>query len=468
MSHDSAVPSTRDALIHAARDYVTSGAFVRALAPLVAIHTESPRQDCLEDQLRYQETIIQPMLESMGFTCRRLENPIDPRLPLLYAERIEDTTLPTVLSYGHCDVLWGMEGEWKNDRSPWKVEVEDGRIYGRGAVDNKGQHLINLTSIKLLLEHTGRLGFNLKILLESGEECSSPGLKEAVADHRELLRADVLIASDGPRASDQSPTVFLGARGGYIFDLICHYRDGTHHSGNWGGLLVNPGLRLAHALSTITDANGKILIEAWRPKIIPSKVKQALQAITLERSSRDPKTDHNWGEPGLSDAEQVYGWCNFEVLAYICGRPQAPVGAIPGHARANCELRYTVDIEHTDALPALRRHLDQHGFTDIEIQEKGVFKATRTDLDNPWVQFTLASIAKTTGKTPTLLPNFGGGLPNEFFMESLGVPTIWIPHSHPACSQHAPNEHMLLSVAEEGLAMMTGLFFDIAANKGMP
>jgi len=457
----------RATLVQAARDYVKNGAFVQALAPLIAIPTESPRENCLNDQLRYLQTAIKPMLQEIGFSCQILENRVQPRLPLLYAERIENESLPTVLTYGHGDVLWGMEGDWKDGLSPWQVQVVEGRIYGRGTVDNKGQHLINLTAVKLLIKHTGRLGFNLKILLESGEESGSIGLHEAVIEHKELLRADVFIASDGPRASEQSPTVFLGARGAYNINLVCHYRDGAHHSGNWGGLLVNPGIRLAHALATITDARGKILIDAWKPKAIPAKIRQALQQITLERNADEPKIDPDWGEPGLSVAEQVYGWCSFEVLAYICGRPQAPVGAIPGHAQASCQLRYVVDIDHTSIISALREHLDQHGFQDIDIQtdKHAFFKATRTDLENPWVPFTLASMAHTTGKTPTLLPNLGGSLPNEIFVETLDLPTIWVPHSHPACAQHAPNEHMLLSVAEEGLAIMAGLFYDIATQQ---
>jgi len=457
-------------LIQMARDYVSSGAFVQALAPLIAIPSESPREDSLKDQMRYLQTGIQPLLESIGFDCQILANRIMPRLPLLYAQRMEDETRPTVLMYGHGDVLWGMEGDWNDGRSPWKVDVVDGRIYGRGTVDNKGQHLINLTAVKLLIEKTGRLGFNLKILLETGEESGSAGLREAALDHKDRLRADVLIASDGPRMSESAPTVFLGARGGYNFDLVCHYRDGSHHSGNWGGLLVNPGIRLAHALATITDAHGKILIDAWRPAAIPAKVKNALRKLDFTRSAHEPHTDPAWGEPGLSAAEKVYGWCSFEVLAYTCGRPQAPVAAIPGRARASCQLRYVVDIDHDDILPALRRHLDQNGFQDIEItvQDHAFFKATRTDMEHPWVQFTLASIAQTTGKTPAVLPNLGGSLPNEVFLETLGLPTIWVPHSHPSCAQHAPNEHMLLALAEEGLAMMTGLFYDIAQRDGKP
>ena len=89
------------------------------------------------------------------------------------------------------------------------------------------------------------------------------------------------------------------------------------------------------------------------------------------------------------------------------------------------------------------------------------FAASRTDLDSPWIGWAAASIRNTTGKQPAVLPNFGGSLPNDVFSQTLGLPTIWVPHSYPGCSQHAPDEHMLLSVTEEALGIMAGLFWDL-------
>jgi hypothetical protein len=92
--------------------------------------------------------------------------------------------------------------------------------------------------------------------------------------------------------------------------------------------------------------------------------------------------------------------------------------------------------------------------------------ATRLDLDDPWVQWTLGSIRTTTGKNPALLPNLGGTVPNAIFANTLGLPTVWVPHSYPACSQHAPNEHLLGSVARESLAVMAGIWWDLGDSAG--
>jgi hypothetical protein len=111
----------------------------------------------------------------------------------------------------------------------------------------------------------------------------------------------------------------------------------------------------------------------------------------------------------------------------------------------------------------MRAHLDAQGFAAVNVSASRAetMRATRLDPEHPWVARIAASLARTTGSAPAILPNLGGSLPNDCFAEVLGMPTVWIPHSYPACSQHAPNEHLLASVAREGLAIMTGLFCDL-------
>src|SRR5262249_43309590 len=142
----------------------------------------------------------------------------------LIATRIEDASRPTVLSYGHGDVIRGLESQWRPGLDPWKLKEEGDKIYGRGTADNKGQHTINLGAIKSVLEARGQLGFNLKILIETGEETGSPGLSAFCAAHKDELAADVFIASDGPRLAPTRPTVFLGSRGVMNFDLTVDLR----------------------------------------------------------------------------------------------------------------------------------------------------------------------------------------------------------------------------------------------------
>jgi acetylornithine deacetylase/succinyl-diaminopimelate desuccinylase-like protein len=300
-----------------------------------------------------------------------------------------------------------------------------------------------------------------------GEETGSPGLRGLCEENKALFNADLLIASDGPRLRADRPTVFLGSRGNMNFDLTIEARNGGHHSGNWGGLISNPGIQLAHAIATIASPTGEILVPEWRPKELPAAVRRALADCEVDGGADGPTVEPWWGEPGLSPAERVFGWCSFEVLAFKCGNPDTPVNAIPPRAWARCQLRFVVGIDEADILPALRRHLDARGFTMVQIAQtrEEMFHATRIDPDDPWVQWAVDSIARTSGKKPALLPNLGGSLPNDIFTDVLGLRTVWVPHSYPGCSQHAPNEHLPPEVLREALAVMTGLYWDLGAGR---
>jgi acetylornithine deacetylase/succinyl-diaminopimelate desuccinylase-like protein len=215
--------------------------------------------------------------------------------------------------------------------------------------------------------------------------------------------------------------------------------------------------------------SGQIRIPEWVPESIPENVRRVLADVEIEGEDGAPAIDPTWGEAGLTLPEKVYAWSSFAVLAYEAGNPKTPVNAIPPRAWARCQLRFPVGVDWREVLPALRRHLDRHGFPMVQIRQARdeVFHATRLDPDNPWVRFAAESLSKSTNKKPAILPNLGGSLPNDIFADLLGLPTVWVPHSYPACSQHAPNEHLPVAIAREGLALMAGLYWDIG-ERGRP
>jgi acetylornithine deacetylase/succinyl-diaminopimelate desuccinylase-like protein len=453
--------SRADAIARAARHF-DSGAFKAELARRVAIPTESQNPERTGELARYLETEIKPALESQGFRCRTMTHP-KARGPFLYAEHIEDPKLPTVLGYGHGDVIRGLEGAWKDGRSPWQLDEAEGRYWGRGTADNKGQHSINIAALGAVLAVRGRLGFNAKWLIEMGEEAGSPGLRELAEENRELFSANLLIGSDGPRLAADRPTIFLGSRGAYPIDLWIEAREGGHHSGNWGGLLSNPAVQLAHALASIIGPTGQVRVPELVPGGIPDSVRRALADCEVKSGPGDPAIDPNWGEPGLTLAEKVYAWCTFEILAMGAGNPENPVNAVPPRASARAQVRFVVGVDPEKFVPALRRHLDRHGFPMVQVAKARdeVFQATRLDPEHPWVRWAATSLAKTANRPPAVLPNIGGSLPNDIFADVLGLPTIWVPHSYPGCSQHAPNEHLPMAIAREALMLMAGLYWDL-------
>ena len=451
---------TRKAAISHAEAYFGSGAFREDLARRIQMPTESQNPERGPELVKYLDDEIKPAFKDLGFTVEIFS---ENDWPFLLASRDEDATRPTVLGYGHGDVIRGLEDAWDAGLSPWRLTERDNRYYGRGVADNKGQHSINIAALRAVLETRGKLGFNAKYLVEMGEEMGSPGLRRVVASNRDKFKADVLIGSDGPRLSAERPTVFLGTRGCINFDLTIESRSGGHHSGNWGGLLSDPAIQLSHAIASITDANGKIRIPAWVPTSIPENVKRALADCEIESGGAGPTIEPHWGEPGLTLAEKVFAWSSFTVLAFEAGNPKTPMNAIPPRAWARCQLRFVVGVDVQNVLPALRQHLDQNGFAMVKVNKTDdeIFQATRLDPDNFWVNRVVQSIRQTTNKEPAILPSLGGSLPNDIFSDVLGLPTVWVPHSYPACQQHAPNEHLPIPIAREGLALMTGIYWDL-------
>ena len=452
----------REAALARARAMFDSGQFQRDLARRIAMPTESQNPSRAPVLAGYLHDELQPSFEAIGFSCKILSHP-KAAAPFLMAERIEAPDRPTVFGYGHGDVIRGLESEWHDGLSPWTLAERNGLWFGRGIADNKGQHSVNLQALANVIETRGRLGFNARYLIEMGEETGSRGLREICEAHREAWRSDLLLASDGPRLRPDRPTLFLGSRGSLNFDLVIEARTGAHHSGNWGGLISNPGIQLAHAIACIAGPEGQIRIPEWVPHELPAAVRRVLADCEVDGGSSGPRVEPEWGEPGLSPAERVFGWCSFEVLAFRTGNPDTPVNAIPPRAWARCQLRFVVGIDATQILPALRRHLDRHGLGMVQVLPTGdeAFKATRLDPDDPWVHWAAQSIERTTGSQPAILPNLGGALPNDIFVDVLGLPTVWVPHSYPGCSQHAPNEHLPGMLLREALCVMTGLYWDL-------
>lgn len=458
---------SRDAAIQASTSLLDSGAFLEELSRRVAFRSESQNPASAAELDRYLVEEMQPELHAMGFTTEIVPNSVPNRGPFLIAQRIEDPAAPTVLIYGHGDVVHGQDAAWREGLSPWTVTPEGERWYGRGTADNKGQHGINLAALREVLSvRGGKLGFNAKVLLEMGEESGSPGLAAICRDRAGDLKADVLIASDGPRLSAERATIFLGSRGAFNVGLEYKARERAYHSGNWGGVIRNPGTVMANAIASMVDGQGRLKVEGLLPPPMPNSVRAAISGLTVGGGETDPAIDEDWGAEGLTPAERLFGWNTLEVLAMGAGNPDAPMNAVPNAAKATVQLRYVAGTDASAIVPAIRAHLDAHGFGMVQIAEsdREASPATRLDPDSPWVRWASASIAQTLGRPPAILPNIGGSLPNHVFADILGLPTLWVPHSYAACSQHAPDEHVLVPVVREGLALMAGLFWDLGEN----
>ena len=451
-----------DQALENSQNWFANGEFFNKLSSLVNIVTDSRNALSVEGLISYYTDGLSDILAELGLHTEIIDNPIKDRPPFLIGTRIESSELNTILLYGHGDTVPLQEGQWFEKIIPNELKIIDDKIYGRGVADNKGQHLINLLALLSVLKIRKKLGFNLKIVFEMGEEIGSPGLFDLCEHYKDYFESDVLIASDGPRVAVDVPTVFLGSRGAINFELEVKYREGAHHSGNWGGVLRDPGVRLSHALTMITDKYGKILIENWKPTSLSTEVRNRLQSLPAT-SSETREVDENWGEPGLSSNEKLFGWNSFSILALKSGDIDVPVNAIQPSAKALCQLRFVVGTDTNEVISSLRNHLDQNGFNDIKIITENAtnFEASRTNLDNIWLEKVEQILEKFHQGKIHVIPNLAGSLPNNCFTDILGIPTIWIPHSYKECSQHAPNEHVPIKLLKNSLLLMTDLYWHL-------
>jgi len=464
---------TREGAIKKAHDRFDDGSFLQELARRVAIPTESQVPELADELHRYQRDEMVPCLKALGFKTKVVKNPVKNRGPALIASRIENETLPTVLIYGHGDVVRSVRSEWSEGLDPYKMSIVGDKIYGRGVADNKGQHTLALNAFGAVLdERDGNLGFNAKFIIETGEEQGSPGLKKIIENNADFLKCDVFLGFDGPRKSLRCMDLNLGCRGGIFFDLIVdHRRLGATHSGHWGGVLPDAGIQLAHAIASITDPLGRINIQEWLPANVPEQVSEACKCLVVDQGADTQEPDPDWGQPDLSVHEKTLAWTSFTVLAFKTGNPDNPVNAVPSHAKARCQVRYTTDVDRQVFVPALRRHLDKIKLNHVKINTeigRDQFPASRTDPNHPWVKWMINSIKKTTNVKPNVLPCSSGSNPSELFKSGLKTPVIWLPHSYSGCNQHGPDEHGLKSFLREGLGATAGIFWDLGEGSTPP
>src|SRR5579871_6162472 len=376
---------TRTDAITRAQNILRSGEFLAELDRRVSFQTESQNPEKRDALRAYLTEGLEPAFKSLDFSTRLIESPAG-KGPYLLAEYRENASAPTVLVYGHGDVVDGMVGEWRDNLDPWRTTQVGNRVYGRGTADNKGQHSINMAALRAVREaRGGKLGFNVKFIIEMGEEIGSPDLPQTCDMLRDELKADLLLASDGPRLSAERPTLFLGCRGGIRIHLDVALREGGHHSGNWGGVLANPATILANAIASLVDAHGRLQLESLKPPRLSNQIRAALADVEVKPTADEPALSENWGEDGLSAAERLYAWNTLEVLAMSSGNIDKPANAIPGRALAVLQLRFVVGTKVDNIAEVIRAHLQEHGFAIVEVSATQRFAASRTDLDSPWI-----------------------------------------------------------------------------------
>jgi acetylornithine deacetylase/succinyl-diaminopimelate desuccinylase-like protein len=402
---------------------------------------------------------IAGVLNDLGFNARVMPTA---GWPMVFGERLGVEGAPTVLLYGHYDVqppdplvAW--------ISPPLEPTIRDGRLYGRGVGDNKGQHFAQILGLESLLAVRGDLPCNVKILLEGEEEIGSPQMPAFAAANRELLRADLVITSDGPVDESGRSTINFGNRGVFSFELQATGANRDLHSGNWGGVVPNPIWTLVHLLSTMKNDRGEVTIDGFYDNVQPLS---ALEAEALARLEVDlPEVMRSLDLETLDQPldrgffERLMSWPTFTINGFHggYGGPGSKT-VLPHEAFVKCDIRLVEAQSADEIYEKVERHVRQHA-PGVTLIRKGSMDPSKTPLDSPFTEPISRALNEVHGEPPILEPSAGGSLPTYVFTRVLNLPAFGVPYANADESNHAPNENLeldrFISGIKTGAAMIT-------------
>ena len=368
--------------------------------------------------------------------------------PMVFGESFPRPGALTVLLYGHYDVQPPDPLEsWITP--PFEPTVRDGRLYARGVADNKGQHFAQLLALETLLACRGPLPCNVKVLLEGEEEVGSPHMPAFVEAHRDELRADLVIISDGPVHESGRPVISFGVRGVLDIELRARGANRDLHSGHWGGIAPNPLWTLVHLLATMKNERGEITIDGFYENVEPlSELEREALAklpIDVEQVKRSLDLQHLDEPQERGYFERLSAWPTLTING-IHGGYGGPGSktVLPHEAVAKCDIRLVEAQRADEILAKVKAHVQRHA-PEVSVTSHGGMDPSKTPLDSPFTEPLRQAIKAAQGVEPLLEPARGASLPNYAFTRTLGIPAFGVPYANADEANHAPNENMELA-----------------------
>ncbi|MEM2238004.1 MAG: M20/M25/M40 family metallo-hydrolase [Candidatus Caldarchaeum sp.] len=346
----------------------------------------------------------------------------------------------TLMFYNHYDVQPADPLErWSSP--PFTPAVRDGRLYGRGAADNKGNVAARLAAVDALLETLGEVPVNVKMLVEGGEEVGSPGLEKFVERQRNSLFADGCIWEYGYRNRKESPVVYLGVKGMLYIEVEASGLGKEIHS-SWGAVAENPAWRLVQALSTIRSSDGRVQIEGFYDDVDYTG-EELLESVKLEDFDPPSKLIPSVVENPLK-ALLLEPACNINgIIAGYTGPGSKTI--IPSNASAKLDFRLVPRQSPDDIYRKLVEHLRRNGFGDLTVRLLQAYPAARTDPDSFITKLVMDTAEEAYGVKPVVIPSGAASGPMYVVTDMLGIPCVATGVGYYGSSVHGPDEHIRIA-----------------------
>ena len=403
--------------------------------------------------------IVQDMITTVGGQTKVLDD--CGGNPVIYAEfsaGINGNPNKTLLFYNHYDVQPPEPlNEWT--KPPFGAEIHDGKLYARGAADNKGDLTVRLQAISILQENGG-LPCNVKFLIEGEEEIGSPSLPRYLEKYADLFQADACIWEFGHKNADEHVEMVAGIKGMCYLQLWCHGADVDLHSSN-GAIVDNAAWRLVQALATLKDGDNRILVDGFYDNVA------ALSPELIQMAEERPFNRKQFSEqvgllrPLICGDENPNFHLWYAPTMTICGLESGYTGegsktVLPRRAQAKLDCRLVPNQDPDDITAKVRKHLDTHGFTDVEVSQINGEHAYRSDINHPFVGMVVETARQAYETEVVLSPNSAGTGPMYPFGEYLGLD---LPIVSTGCGwwnsrAHAPDESIRIADFEQAMLHM--------------
>lgn len=427
--------------------------FLEELFSLIRIPSISAKQEHKADMLACAQRWTEVLLSSGADKAVVMPTTGN---PIVYAEKIISATAPTVLVYAHYDVMPAEPLElWKSN--PFEPEIRDGRIWARGADDDKGQGMIQVKGFETALQE-GLLNCNVKFIFEGEEEIGSPSLEAFCQEHKELLKSDIILVSDTSMVSAEVPSLTTGLRGLAYWELEVTGPNRDLHSGHFGGAVANPINVLCKIIADITDADGRITIPGFYDDVeeLSQEERDMIVQVPFDETKYKQAIDVNalFGEKGYSTLERNSCRPSFDVCGIWGGYiEEGSKTVLPSKAYAKVSCRLVPHQQHEKISKLFEDYINKVApdYVKVKVTPKHGGEGYVCPIDMPAYRAAEKAVGIAFGKKP-LAVRRGGSIPIiSTFEQVLGVKTVLMGFGLEQNAIHSPNESCRLDYFLKGI-----------------
>lgn len=390
--------------------------------------------------------------------------------PVVYADWLHAPGQPTAIVYGHYDVQPAEPYElWTTP--PFEPEIRDGKLYARGATDDKAQVYLHIKTVEAYLKTVGKLPINLKFCIEGEEEISSTHLPAFLTANHDRLKADLMVISDGPIHDYDQPSICVGLRGLTCFELEVHGAKSDLHSGVYGGGVANPLHALARIIDSFHDNGGRVAVAGFYEGVRTMSEQERAQNLALNPNpaqlAESLQVERLYGEESFCFYEQTTARPTIEINGMQGGYTGENIKSIvPNFALAKVSCRLVDQQDPDDVMDKIKAHIDSLQLEGVRVVVRPLLggKPFFIAPEHPYIQKAAKAYAIGFGKAPVFTRS-GGSIPIvQTFVDQFDVPVVMLDMGMPGENMHAPDEHFHMVNWDRGLITIAHFWASMDKN----